>query len=128
MAFYAQAYSENTGNITAGVYVCRLVIPVAHLLTAAWVYTQEVVTTGTLEVRLRKADVRDPRGGAAIAELIDNDDVTTQADENVRFDFVLLDHAKELAPAERMYFLSLTGSDSADRCNEPLLIVQYDRP
>ncbi len=128
MAFYQQAFSENTGAVTSAALVCRLVIPVQHLLVAAWVYTTEVVTTGTLEVRLKKVDPRDARGGAEIAELIDNDDVTPRSATVARYDFILLEFAKALAPAERMYFVNILGTDAADRFNEPLLIVQYDRP
>lgn len=128
MAFTKQAYSENTGDVTSAALVCRLVIPVGHLLTAAWVYTTEVVTTGTLEVRLKKVDPRDARGGSDVAELINNDDVTPRSATVARYDFVLLDFAKALAPAERTYFVSILGTNAADRFNEPLLVVKYDLP
>jgi hypothetical protein len=127
MALQVQQWDKITGDLTAGpIYVCRLTIPRSHKLLRAWVYTQNVVLTGTVEVRLRKADRMDSRGGAEIAELIDNDDLTARSATNARYDFVLLDFAKEIAPAERMYFLSLTGTNAADRFDEPLLVVEYE--
>lgn len=127
MAFQVQQWDKITGDITSGpIYVCRTVISRAHKLLAARVYVQNVVLTGTVEVRLRKADRLDSRGGSEVAELIDNDELTARASVNARYDFVLLDFAKEAAPAERMYFLSLTGSNAADRFDEPLLVLEYE--
>ncbi len=117
---YTRYYLVNTN------YVCRLVIPRAHKLLKAWVYVQNVVFTGTVEVRLRMTDRLGARGGSDIAELVDNDDLTARSSINARYDFVLLDFAKEQAPAERMYFLSLSGTNPADRFDEPLLVLEYD--
>lgn len=118
-------YSTNTGAITSVAYGYRIYVPVPHLLLAAWVYTQNVITTGVLEVLLKKADPMDPRGGSDVSEKIENDDVTPRTSINVRYDFVLLDAAKEPAPGRRTYFVSALGTNSADRFDEPLLIVEY---
>lgn len=127
MAFQIQQWDKITGDITSGpIYICRMVIPRSHRLIAAWTYVQNVVLTGTVEVRLRKADRLDSRGGSEIAELIDNGELLARASINARYDFVLLDFAKERAPSERMYFLSLTGSNAADRFDEPLLVLEYE--
>jgi len=107
-------------------FVCRMVIPRAHKLLRAWVYVQNVAFTGTVEVRLRMTDRLSARGGSDIAELVDNDELTARSATNARYDFILLDFAKEQAPAERMYFLSISGTDPADRFDEPLLVLEYE--
>ncbi len=117
---YTKYYLANSIN------VCRLVIGRPHRLLRAWVYVQNVAFTGTVEVRLRMTDPRGPRGGSDIAELINNDDLTARSLINSRYDFELLDFAKEQAPAERMYFLSIAGTNAADRFDEPLLVVEYE--
>jgi len=120
-----QGYSNNTGAITSVAYGMRVVIAVPHLLIKAWVYTQNVVTTGVLEVLLKKADLMDPRGGSDVSEKIENDDVTERTSINARYDFVLLDSAKDQAPAQRTYFVSMLGTNSADRFDEPLMVLEY---
>ena len=120
-----QGYSTNTGAITSGAYGYRVIVPVPHLLVAAWVYTQNVVTTGVLEVLLKKADPMDPRGGSDVSEKIENDDVTARTSINVRYDFVLLNWAKEKAPGQRTYFVYMLGTNSADRFDEPNLVIEY---
>ena len=127
MALHIQSFDKITGSLTAGpIYVCRAVVLRAHRVLAAWVYVQKVVLTGTVEIRLRKADRMDGRAGSDIAEVMTNDNLTAQASVNARYDFVLLDFAKQSAPPERTYLLSLSGTDSADRFDEPLLVVEYE--
>ena len=128
MALQVQQWDNSRGTITiTPIYVCRLVIPRAHKVLAAWVYTQNLVTTGTVEILLRKSDRLDTRGGSEIADKLENDDFTDRASINARYDFVLLDFAKGVAaPPERMYFLSLSGTNAADRFDEPLLVIEYE--
>ena len=125
---WLQAFDKNTGDITSGpIYLCRLTVPYNHKLKAAWVYVHNVVFTGTVEVRLRYVDPRGSRGGSDAAEELTNDDFTARSSIVDRYDFVLLDFAKEVAPAQRCYFLSISGTDTADRFDEPLLVIEYDR-
>lgn len=127
MALTIQTWDKITGDLTAGpIYVCRQTIQRNHTLLRAWVYVQNVVFTGVVEVRLRKADRMDGRAGSDIAKVLTNDDFEALTSVNVRYDFLLLDFVQNLAaPAERMYFLSLSGTNAADRFDEPLLVVEY---
>lgn len=126
MGRIAQAWSDNLGDISSGpIYVSRKVIVQPHELVRAWVYTQKIVTTGVLEILLKYADRQGPRGGNDASEVIENDNVVV-ASVNARYDFVLLDGIKGPLPAERMYFLSLSATDPADRFDEPLLVLDYN--
>ena len=123
-----QAFDKITGALTTGpIYVCRAIVIAPHKLVAARVYVQNVVFTGTLEVRLRYADLRGPRGGADAAEVLENDDFIARTSINTVYRFSLLDFIKAQVATERTYFLSLTGTNSADRFDEPLLVLDYDR-
>lgn len=126
MALTIQTWDKITGDLTSGpIYVCRNTIQRPHKVLRSWVYVQNVVFTGTVEVRLRKADRMDGRAGSDIAKVLTNDDLEALTSINARYDFLLLDFAKLAAPAERMYFLSLSGTNAADRFDEPLLVVEY---
>ncbi len=123
-----QAFDKITGALTSGpIYVARAMIVEPHRLTAARVYVQNVIFTGTLEVRLRYADEMGPRGGADAASVLTNDDFTARTSINAKYDFVLLDFIKAQVAEQRAYYLSLTGTNSADRFDEPLLVLDYDR-
>lgn len=126
MANIIQNWDKFTGDPTTGYYVCRLVVPVTHQLKAAWVYVLNVVMTGVVTVRLRFTDPMGPRGGGDAAEILDNDDLTAASSINARYNFILLDTVTGFSPAQRSYFIHLLGTNSADRFDEPLLVVEYD--
>ena len=127
-AFTIQQHDNSRGPITlTPIYVCRLTVLKPHKLLRVWVYVEHVVLTGIVEILLQKADRLDGRGGSQISEKIENADMTARTNLRARYDFELLDLAKGIAaPPEREYFLSLSGTNAADRFDEPTLIVEYE--
>jgi len=119
-------FDRFAGAITSAQYVARTAILVPHALLRAWVYAQNVVLAGTMEIELRLQDQRGARGGGAASEKIENDELITRANVMSRWDFELLDFARGSAPAERAYFLSLLSTDAAARFDEPILVLEYE--
>lgn len=119
------ARSQRIGQRT--ITCCRVVVPVAHKLVKAKVYFQNIVQVGTLAVSLKQTDVGDARGGTLVGTALDNTTTGSPITNiNHRISFTLADADKTIAPAERMYFLQLTGTDPADRLSEPTLLLEVD--
>jgi hypothetical protein len=107
-------------------YCCRLMVPYVHKLSTAKLYSQNIVTTGTVQVQLRQTDPGDGRGGALVGDVLENDDLDDVSSVNTKYDFTLYAADKRLAPALRQYFLVITGTDPADRVDEPTLVLEVD--
>lgn len=107
---------------------CRINVPYAHKLVSASLITENIVQVGTLAATLKQTDLGDARGGATLGTALDN---TTLEPDNTnrhkRLDFVLKDEDLLTAPANRCYFVTLTGTDPADRITEPQLMIEVAR-
>lgn len=107
-------------------YTCRILVPFAHKLITAKLYFQKTVTTGTVTVTLKQADVGDGRGGAIVGTALNNTDLGDVTDTNTKIDFVLAVSDKLIAGAHRTYFLVITATNSADRVDEPMLVIEVN--
>ena len=107
-------------------YRCRCIAPWTHKLRAASLYTQNVVTTGTVTATLKQTDPGDSRGGAEIGTALNNTTLLGNANRNTKIDFKLDAEDLLTAPANRMYFVVFTGADPADRVDEPTLVLEVD--
>lgn len=109
-------------------YGCKIWVPYAHKLVAARVYTPNVVTTGIVEVKLMKTAVGFPRGGALVGVKLEND-VLDGPKTNVvtRYDITLTAADKLLTPEWQQYFLFVSGTDNADRFEEPTLAIEVEK-
>lgn len=119
-----QAHATTTGAFNSSDrYCCRIVIPSTHKLTGAALQVQNVVLTGTVTVLLKQTDPGDARGGSTIDTLAGSD-FTAAASlcQKVTFD---LSSYRSTAPEDRQYFLVMTATDSADRLDEPVLVLTY---
>lgn len=106
---------------------CRIIVPVAHKLVTAKVYFQNITQTGTLVVSLKQTDVGDARGGTLVGTALDNTTTGSPITNlNHQIEFTLDNDDKGVAPARRMYFLQLTGTDPADRLSEPSLLLEVN--
>ena len=123
---YYQCHDPANGAQPGGENRCRITVPNAHTLVWARIRFQHMVATGTLTVTLRSSDPGDARAGRAAATSLDNDDLNpgtiTLANIHNVFEFVLTDDAKAAAsPANRNYWVTLTGTNAADRLDWPTL-------
>lgn len=112
---------------SADLYLCRIVVPFTHKLVSAKVFTQNVVTTGTVTVSLKQTDVSDARAGSALGTVLNNAALLGNVSRNTEIPFVLVDADLGIAPSGRQYFLVLTATNSADRVDEPILLLEVDR-
>ena len=129
MAIIVREFDPMTGAINTGgpFYVCRVLIHDKHELLRAWVYTTNVVLTGVVEVTLRAVGEQGPRAGSLVSEVLTNDGLVAKSSLVARYDLVLLKFAKENQPGERIYLLHISGTNSADRFDEPLIVLEYKR-
>jgi hypothetical protein len=112
-------------------YLCRTIVPFAHRLKNAYLVTQEVVLTGTVQVYLKQSDPGDGRGGAVVGQIKGTATDTDEALEAVttthtKEPFVLYPEDLGIAPAYREYFLVLTATNAADRIGEPQLLLEVE--
>lgn len=111
---------------SADLYLCRIVVPIVHKLVSAKLYTQNVVTTGTVTVSLKQTDVSDARGGTVLGTVLNNAALLGNTSRNTEIPFVLAAAELGIAPAGRQYFLVLTATNAADRVNEPVLLLEVE--
>lgn len=128
VAIYAAwlEYTRSSMIWKTNTYVCRILVPIAGKLSKARMYAQNIVTTGTVLVQLRQTDPGDGRGGALVGKILENDDLSDVSSVSTKLDFVLSAGDKMVAPANRQYFLVITGTDPADRVDEPMLVLEVD--
>lgn len=108
-------------------YACQVAVPFTHKIIGATLYSQNVVTTGTVTVTLRQRDKGDSRGGAAMGTALNNTTLIPPAVlTNAKYDFVLTSDDKAVAPANRIYFVVFTGTDAGDRVEEALLVLKVE--
>ena len=119
----AQAAAFNSADL----FLCRIVVPFAHKLVSAKVFTQNVVTTGTVTVSLKQTDVSDARAGSVLGTVLNNAALLGNTSRNTEIPFVLADSELGIVPSGRQYFLVLTATNSADRVDEPVLLLEVDR-
>ena len=119
----AQAAAFNSADLS----LCRIVVPFAHKLVSARVFTQNVVTTGTVTVSLKQTDVSDARAGSVLGTVLNNAALLGNTSRNTEIPFVLADAELGIVPSGRQYFLVLTATNSADRVDEPVLLLEVDR-
>jgi hypothetical protein len=119
-------YTRSSMLWKTNTYVCRILVPIAHKLSKARLYAQNIVTTGAVLVQLRQTDPGDGRGGALVGTKLENDDLSDVSSVSTKLDFVLSGDDKKVAPANRQYFLVITGTDPADRVDEPTLVLEVD--
>lgn len=110
----------------ATVHCCRVIVPEAHRLSAATAWFQNVATVGTVTCKLKQSDTGDARTGALVGAALNNATLMDYASVSTKYDFSLAATDKAIAPANRMYFLTLAGTDPADRLDEPILMITYD--
>ena len=125
-----QAYDNQTGLVAGTDYACRVVVPWPNDLVKATLCCVNTVTTGTVEVFLKFVDTGGGRGGSEIGLKFENDDLDvgwTLANNFNKWDFDLGDYAHTSAPAWRQYFVVVTGTDSADRLDEMVLVLDVQR-
>lgn len=108
-------------------YSNRCVVPFAHTVVAAYLFTLNTVTTGTVEIQLKKVDVGDARGGANVGTKLQNSDIDAATSVNKKFTLTLSADDKGVSPAFRQYFVVSTGTNSADRFDEPTLVLEVER-
>lgn len=111
---------------SADLYLCRIVVPFVHKLVSAKLHTQNVVTTGTVTVSLKQTDVSDARAGTVLGTVLNNAALLGNTSRNTEIPFVLAAVELGIAPAGRQYFLVLTATDSADRVDEPVLLLEVE--
>ena len=127
-------YFESAFN-SADVYICKVVIPYDHRLIAARTYCTDTVLTGTLKIKLAYAAANSGEGGALL-DYLENadlklDDAAVSA-THALFHFDLGSTAQGtnvpsgVIPAWTVYFLILTSTNSADRYNNPSLVITVD--
>lgn len=125
---HLQSYDPQNGGIVTDLPTCRIHVPFAHKLISSFFTTQNVVTSsGTVTASLRQTDVGDVRAGSLVGTILENDDLENHSFVCTKFDFVLADKDKGVAPANREYLLMLTGTNSSDRVDEPVLVIEVER-
>lgn len=122
-----QSY-ENSSSIpgSGSTRCCVLHVPFAHRLVSAKAYSQNVVTTGTVTVTLKKRDTNESQGGSQVGTVLENDDLEDYSAVNTEYEFELAARDTRSAPADRQYLLVLVGTNAADRFDEPLLVVTVE--
>lgn len=122
-----QAHSDQAAAFnSADLYLCRIVVPFAHKLVSATLFTQNVVTTGTVTASLKQTDVGDARAGAVVGTVLNNAALLSNVNLNTRIPFTLASSDTGVAPSERQYFLVLTATNSADRVDETVLMLEVE--
>lgn len=111
---------------SADLFLCRIVVPFAHKLVSAKLYTQNVVTTGTVTASLKQTDVGDARAGSVMGTVLNNAALLANTNQNTEIPFVLADADLGIVPSGRQYFLVLTATNSADRVDEPVLLLEVE--
>lgn len=102
-------------------YHCRIYVPFAHRLQDAYVTNTDVDKTGTITVTLLQADDTDAKAGTAVGTAITPSAAT--ADVVTVNQVTLANSDKAAVTAGRCYFLSITGTNAADRFEEPTLTI-----
>lgn len=125
---FFQAYDPVTGAQPGGARRCKIWVPFVHTLVSARVAFSNVVATGDLTVSLRIAYRQDSAGGRKLGSDLDDDDLTpaglTVASVYNWFSWVLAGDDLATYPAWTLYFITTTGTNAADRLDEPLLMVE----
>lgn len=107
--------------------VCRVLVPYVHTLVSAQMITENLSITGTVTVTLNNTDPGQSRGGAIMSTALNNTTLLPpNTNTHTTLDFVLKDADKAIAPANRVYFLTINASDPADRVSEAQLILKVD--
>lgn len=127
MASFLQATDAQAAAFdSADLFLCRIVVPFVHKLVSAKLYTQNVVTTGTVTVSLKQTDVSDLRGGTVLGTVLNNAALLGNTSQNTEIPFVLATGDLGIVPSGRQYFLVLTATNSADRVDEPVLLLEVE--
>ena len=111
------------------VLTCRITVPYAHKLEEAFLFVENTVLTGDLEIFLMRVDPNDARTAAEIGVKLENADINEGvaiSAKHVKIDILLGDDDKGVAPANRQYLLKLTSTNSADRFEEPQLMIKVN--
>ncbi len=125
---FLQAQSNQAAAFhSSGLRVCFVVVPFLHRLVNVWLLASNVVTTGTVTVELRKRDPNDTQGGSAVGTKLENDDLSDWSAILKKFYYALSADDVTTAPGFRTYFWSFTATNSADRLDEPVLLVEVEK-
>lgn len=120
-----QASTESSGDISsASVNCCRRVAHKRHRIRKAKVRVHNIAQTGTLEIQLKKVDPGEA-GGSNVGTKLDNDDLDV-ASTTEEYEFALKDQDKVMAPKGREYFINISTTNSADRIDTPILILEVE--
>ena len=123
-----QQSSALTGDFSsAGRNCCFITVPVPHVLVSATGLWDNSVTTGTVEAILKRRIDGDNRGGATVGTILDNSLIDPKNAFLIERDFELSakDKGKRM-PAMTQYFLAHTATNSADRLDNPCLVIKVD--
>jgi hypothetical protein len=105
---------------------CWIIVPFEHRIVSARVYTTQVVLTGTVNIGLRQADLGDARAGVLVGSLLENVDLVAGASAWQCYSFTLADSDKLTFPRRRIYHIMCDATNSADRFDEPQLLLEVD--
>lgn len=124
---FLQAQSNQAAAFnSSGLRVCFVVVPFLHRLVGVWLLSSNIVTTGTVEVQLKNRDANDVQGGSSVGTKLENDDLSDWSATAKKFAYTLSADDKATSPAFRTYFWSFTATNSADRLNEPMLLLEVE--
>ncbi len=124
---FLQAQSNQVAAFnSSGLRVCFIVVPFLHRLVNVWLLTSNVVTTGTVEVQLKKRDIYDTQGGSNVGTKLENDVLEDWTTTMKSFGYTFPANDKAISPAFRTYFWSFTATSSADRLDEPMLLLEVE--
>lgn len=127
MSTFFQSFDQQRAAINStDLVTCRVVVPFAHKLKSATLYTHTVVTTGTVTTTLKQADDGDARAGVTVGVALDNTTLAAHGNVSKKTEFVLKAADMGVAPAGRLYFIVASGTDAADRVDDPLLVIEVE--
>lgn len=125
--YFLQASEAFTSTINGASYHgCRIVNPRAGRLRKARTSSQNVVTTGTVTVKLCTSFPGDGRSGSVL-DTLDNSDLSDYANLSHEYAFTLDDETMDrIFPRGQHFFLIANGDNSADRYSDPTLHLEFD--
>lgn len=123
-----QASDRLTGSFNSTDRLCCFnTVNYVHRLVSAHFLNDNSVTTGTVECILQRRMVRGLRGGDILATKLDNSLIDAEATRLTKRDFALTDDDQmAVSPAWTQYFLTQTATNSADRLDNPTLVIVVD--
>lgn len=97
-----------------------------HRLVSAHYLNDNSVTTGTVEIKLRRRLLRESRGGSQVGKMLDNALIDAEGTVLTKREFTLHKDDTDLMVSWAQYFVNCGSSDSADRSDNPALVIEVD--